>query len=206
MVRTREEARKSSAIALGGMSRRDFLKLGGTGLAGATLLGVAGCGSVFQGGQQGGAGDGSHKSIAFNLDDTIRDLDSTTTTDSVSSDVLLNVMSGLYRLDANTQPVPDMAESVEISSDKLTYTFKLREGIKWSNGDPVIADDFKYAWLRALDPKTAGQYAYIISSFVKGAGEFNTGKGSADDVAIETPDDKTLKVTLVSPAPYWLGL
>ena len=56
------------------------------------------------------------------------------------------------------------------------------------------------------DPETASLYAYIISTFVKGADEYNTGKGSPDDVAIETPDDKTLEVTLLAPAPYWLGL
>ena len=64
-------------------------------------------------------------------------------------------MSGLYRLDANTRPVPDMAEGVDISEDQLTYTFTLRDGIKWSNGDPVTSQDFEYAWLRALDPDTA---------------------------------------------------
>jgi oligopeptide transport system substrate-binding protein len=187
------------------ISRRDFLKIGGTGLAGAALLGTAGCG-VFQqgGGQQGGGGGGN--SVVWNIGDTIRDMNSTTTTDSASTDILMNVMSGLYRLDVNTKPVPDMAKSVDISEDKLTYTFTLRDGVKWSNGDPVTSQDFKYAWLRAIDPKTAGQYAYIITTFVKGANEFNTGKGSADDVAIETPDDKTLKVTLVAPSPFWLGL
>jgi oligopeptide transport system substrate-binding protein len=186
------------------ISRRDFLKISGTGLAGATLLGTAGCGVFSDSG--GGGGGGSSNSVAANLGDNVRDLDSTTTTDSASTAILDNVMEGLYRLDRNERPVPGQAKDVQVSDDGLTYTFTLRDGIKWSNGDPVTSHDFKYAWLRALDPKTAGQYAYIISTFVKGAGEFNTGKGSADDVAIETPDDKTLKVTLVSPAPYWLGL
>jgi oligopeptide transport system substrate-binding protein len=185
------------------ITRRDFLKIGGTGLAGAALLGTAGCGVFEQGGgQQGGGGN----SITVQLEGPIRDMDSTTTTDSVSSEVLQHVMDGLYRLDENTKPFPAMAESVEISDDGLDYTFTLRDGIKWSNGDPVTSHDFKYAWLRALHPDTAGQYAYIISTFVKGADELNTGKGSAEDVAIETPDDKTLKVTLLYPAPFWLGL
>src|SRR5215213_1025887 len=191
---------------LGGtqISRRDFLKISGTGLAGATLLGTAGCGVFSEGG--GGGGGGSSKSVAINLEGPIRDLDSVKTTDSVSTEVLLNVMSGLYRLDVNTRPVPDMAEKVDISSDRLNYTFTLRDGITWSNGDPVTSEDFKYAWLRALDPKTASQYAYIITTFVKGATEYNSGKGKASDVAIEAPGDKTLKVTLLAPAPYWLGL
>src|SRR5687767_6262935 len=90
-------------------SRRDFLKMGGTGLAGAAFLGTAGCGSVFQGGQNGGGGGGGGgNSVVVNLGDTIRDLNSTTTTDSVSTDILLNVMSGLYRLDPDQKPVPDM--------------------------------------------------------------------------------------------------
>ena len=204
MVRKGEWLERPAEISLSGMTRRDFLRIGGAGLAGAALLGTAGCGSVFQGGEQGG-GDVT-RYIAFNLEDTIRDLDSTTTTDSVSTDVLLNVMSGLYRLDENTRPVPDLAESVDISPDRLTYTFKLRDRIKWSNGDPVTAEDFKYAWLRALDPKTAGQYAYIISDFVEGATEFNSGKGSESDVAIDAIDDKTLEVRLADPSPFWLGL
>ena len=203
-VQSARMERPSGAIRI---SRRDFLKVGGTGLAGAALLGTAGCGVFQQGGrQQGGGGGGASKTVTVNLGDTIRDLDSTTTTDSVSTDILLNVMSGLYRLDPKQQPVPDMAEGVEISDDDLTYTFTLRDGIKWSNGDPVTSQDFKYAWLRALDPDTAGQYAYIISSFIKGAAEFNAGDGSAEDVAIETPDDKTLEATLLAPSPFWLGL
>ena len=186
------------------ITRRDFLKIGGTGLAGATLLGaVPGCG-VFE--QGGGGSEGGGNSIAVNLGDNVRDLDSTTTTDSASTAILDNVMAGLMRLDRNDRPVPEQAKDYQISDDGLTYTFTLRDGLKWSNGDPVTSHDFKYAWLRAIDPKTAGQYAYIITTFVKGADEFNTGKGSADDVAIETPDDKTIKVTLVSPSPFWLGL
>jgi oligopeptide transport system substrate-binding protein len=201
-----EEMVKKGEIRLGpGMSRGDFLKLAaGAGMGGAAMLAVPGCG-VFSGGG-GGGGGGSSKSININLEDTVRDLDSATTTDVVSTEILANVMAGLHRLDANTRPVPDMAKSVDISEDGLDYTFTLRDGIKWSNGDPVTSNDFKYAWLRVLDPKTASQYSYIISTFVKGADEYNSGKGSASDVAIETPDDKTLKVTLVAPAPYWLGL
>ena len=192
----------SGAISI---TRRDFLKIGGTSLAGATLLGaVPGCGVFQQSGGQGG--DGGGKFVAWNIGDTVRDLDSTTTTDSASTNILDNVMEGLYRLDPDEKPVPAQAESVDISDDGLTHTFTLRDGLKWSNGDPVTSQDFKYAWLRALHPDTAGQYAYILSTFIQGADEFNTGKGSAEDVAIEAPDDKTLEVTLVGPSPFWLGL
>jgi len=202
MVGTRDGSSRSVVLSRRGISRRDFLKLGGTGLAGAALLGTAGCG-VFQQGSQQGDGTGT---VSVNLEDTIRDLDSTTTTDEVSSNILVNIIEGLYRLDENARPVPAQAEKVDISEDGLTYTFTLRDGIKWSNGDAVTSQDFKYAWLRALDPDTAGQYAYIISTFVEGAADYNEGNGSPDDVAVEAPDDKTLVVTLASPSPFWLGL
>ena len=185
------------------ISRRDFLKIGGAGFVGAILLGVVpGC-DLFQ---QGGGQQGGSDSIAVNLGGNIRNLDSTTTTDSASTAILNNVMAGLMRLDRNDKPLLEQAKDYHVSDDGLTYTFTLRDGMKWSNGDPVTSHDFRYAWLRAIDPKTAGQYAYIIFEHVKGASEFNTGKGSADDVAIETPDDKTVKVTLVNPEPFWLGL
>src|SRR5215207_1392882 len=181
------------------LTRKDFLKIG------VTLLGTAGCGSLF-GGEQGGSGGGDSKTITLNLRDTIRDLDTTTTTDEVSLNIIVNIIEGLYRLDENARPVPGQAEKVDISEDGLTYTFTLRDGIKWSNGDPVTSQDFKYAWLKVLNPDTASQYSYIISTFVEGAADYNEGKGSPDDVAVEAPDDKTLEVKLVSPAPFWLGL
>ena len=200
MVRKRGEP---AVPARRGITRRDFLKIGGTGLAGAALLGTAGCG-IFQ--QQGGGQADGSRTVSVNLEDTIKDLDSTTTTDEVSSNILVNVIEGLYRLDENARPVPAQAKGVQISDDGLTYTFTLRDGIEWSNGDPVTSRDFRYAWLKALDPETAGQYAYIIAQFVRGAAEYNEGKGAAEDVAIEAPDDRTLEVRLVSPSPFWLGL
>ena len=209
MTIKRERPMRAKRLDLSQLSRRDFLRMGGTGLAGAALLGSAGCGSLFGGGQgggNGGGGGGGGNSITINLEDAIRDLNSTTTTDSVSTNVLLNVMDGLYRLDENTEPQPAIAEGVEISDDQLNYTFTLRDGVEWSDGSPVTAQDFEYAWLRALDPETAGQYAFIIGQFVEGGTEFNAGEGSRGDVGIRATDDKTLEVTLAAPAPFFLGL
>lgn len=206
---TTGRARAQRRVLETGISRRDFLKIGGTGLAGAALLGTAGCG-VFEGdggqGNGGGGGGGGGGTLSFNLRADIPDLNSTTTTDTVSFDVLNNVMEGLYRLDEDEQPVPAMAEDVQISDDQLTYTFTLRDGIEWSNGEPVTSQDFKYTWLRAIDPETAGQYSFIVSEYIEGGAEFAAGEGSRDDVAIETPDDKTLEVTLANPTPFFLGL
>lgn len=201
-MRMREEGVRRAL----GMSRRDFLKLSGTGLAGAALLGTAGCGSVFGGGQNGGGGGAGSSTFNLNLTAEIPELDSVLTSDTVSFDVLTNVMEGLYRLDPDNEPQPAVAEGVELSNGDLTYTFTLRDGVKWSNGDPVTSHDYKYAWMRVLDPESAATYAYIISTFVEGADEYNTKKGSAEDVAIETPDDKTISVTLVAKSPFFLQL
>lgn len=192
------------------------MKLSGAGLAGVGLMGTAGCG-VFGGGSQGGGGGGNSKAITVNLQDSIRGLDSAANvTDEVSFNVLVNSIEGLYRLDEDALPVPGQAEDVQISEDGLEHTFTLRDGITWSNGDPVTSNDFRFAWLKALDPDTAGQYAYIIAQFIAGGNDFNSGPSSEEDqeqhdqlresVAIEAPDDKTLRVTLESPAPFWLGL
>ena len=192
----------------GRMSRRRFLKLGGAGLARMGLMGLSGCG-VFQseeggGGQQGGGGGGN--TFSYDLKADIPDLNSTTTTDSVSFVILTNVMEGLYRLDENEEPQPALAEGVEVSDDGLDYTFTLRDGLTWSDGEPLTAEHFRYAFVRAVDPETAGQYAFIVSDFIRGAAEFAAGEGSAEDVAVEAVDEKTLRVSLANPAPFFLGL
>lgn len=97
-----------------------------------------------------------------------------------------------------------MAESWEVSEDGLTYTFKLRDA-KWSDGEPVKAQDFEFAWKRALDPTTAAEYAYQMY-YLKGGEAFNSGEGSIDDVGVKAIDDKTLEVVLESPTPYFLEL
>ena len=126
------------------------------------LVLLVGCGAFQE------QGTGQH-TLRFNLQAEIPDLDSTTTADVVSAGVLNNVMEGLYRLDEDEQPQPAMAKSVEISDDKLTYIFTLRDGVRWSNGDPVTAQDFEYAWLRAMDPETAGQISSLVSGYIRGA-------------------------------------
>ncbi len=88
-----------------------------------------------------------------------------------------------------------------ILKDGLTYTYTLRDA-QWENGDPVTADDFEYAWKWALDPENASDYAYQLY-YIEGAEAYNTGEGSADDVAVTAVDEKTLEVNLVNPTPYF---
>ncbi|MEK5071384.1 peptide ABC transporter substrate-binding protein [Sporosarcina sp. FSL K6-1508] len=137
----------------------------------------------------------------------IPSVDSSLVEDAVGFNVLNNVMEGLYRLDENSLPVPAMAESeAEISEDGLTYTFKLRDA-EWSNGTPVTAHDFVYAWQRAIDPATASPYGpYMMDGMVKGATEIGKKEAELSDLGITATDDKTLVVELVRPVPYFLSL
>ena len=125
-------------------------------------------------------------------------------TDTTSGVILTNTFEGLTTLDADARPVAAAAESWEVSEDLKTYTFKLRDA-KWSNGDPVVAGDFEYAWKWALNPDNLSEYASILYS-IKGATAYNNGEGSADDVGVKAEDDKTLVVTLENPTPYFLEL
>jgi len=123
--------------------------------------------------------------------------------DTTSSAILINVFEGLTVSDADGKPTPGIAEDWKISDDKKTYTFKLRDA-KWSNGDPVVAGDFEYAWKWALNPENLSAYASIFYP-IKGAKDYHNG-GSADGVGIKAEDDKTLVVTLENPTPYFLEL
>ena len=161
-----KRVRPSNVLVGTQLSRRDFLKMSGTGLAGAALLGTAGCG-VFE--QSGGGGGGGGNALNVNFAAEIRYLDSALATDEISFEILVNTMEGLYRLDPDQKPVPAAAEGAEVSDDGLTCTFTLRDGIVWSNGDRVTSRDYKYAWLKVLNPDTASEYSYIISIRLCGA-------------------------------------
>lgn len=119
--------------------------------------------------------------------------------------ILENVFEGLMTFDENGELVEGMAESYELSEDELTYTFTLRDGITWSNGDPVTAEDFEFTWKRALDPELGANYANILY-YIEGGEAYNTGEGSRDDVAVKAVDEKTLEVTLERPTAYFLEL
>ena len=111
--------------------------------------------------------------------------------------LLIHGFEGLMNLDENGTPIPGQAESYEMSEDGLTYTFKLRDGIKWSDGKEITAQDFLYSWNRAIDPMTAADYEYMFESI---AGY------SEGQLKVEAPDDKTIVVELVAATPYFLEL
>ncbi|MBP2071142.1 peptide ABC transporter substrate-binding protein [Thermoanaerobacterium butyriciformans] len=165
---------------------------------------LAGCGGSAS---NSASNRGNDKQVLnLNLTQEPPTLDPQKATDVVSIDILTEVLDGLtrYDKDGKIKPGSGLAKSWDISNDGLTYTFHLRDA-KWSDGNPITAEDFEYAWKRALDPNTASQYAYQLF-YIKGAEEYNSGKGSADQVAVKALDDKTLQVTLKAPTPQFLGL
>ncbi|CAM4244293.1 peptide ABC transporter substrate-binding protein [Bacillus manliponensis] len=135
----------------------------------------------------------------------IPSMDSAKATDAVSFLVLNNVMEGLYRLDKDNKPTPGVAESHEKSEDGKVYTFKLRKDAKWSNGDPVTANDFVFAWKRLVNPDTAAEYAFIAND-IKNAKAISEGKAAPDTLGVTAVDDHTFKVELENPIPYFIEL
>jgi len=124
--------------------------------------------------------------------------------DTTSAAIIRATFDGLTRIGADGKAHESAAESYTISEDMLTYTFKIRDA-KWSNGDPVTAKDFEYAWKRALDPVTASNYAYQLY-YVKNGEKANKKEVSLDDVGVKALDDKTLEVKLENPTPFFLEL
>ncbi len=110
----------------------------------------------------------------------------------------VNMFEGLYTYDAEGQLQPALAENTEVSEDGLTYTFTLRDGLKWSDGTDLTAKDFEYSWKRAAAPETGADYGYMFDAIAK------TEDGALDVTASE--DGKTLTVKLVAPCAYFLDL
>ncbi len=127
-------------------------------------------------------------------------------TDQVGMRICSALFEGLCRIDQAGKPQPGMAQRWEVSGDRRQYTFHLRSGTLWSNGDAVTAHDFVRSWRRVLDPATGADYAsqfYVIA----GARAFN--EGAAQDfstVGVKALDDRTLAVTLENPTPYFIDL
>ncbi|MGM0898569.1 MAG: peptide ABC transporter substrate-binding protein [Bacillota bacterium] len=134
-------------------------------------------------------------------------MDSVLADDAVSFTMLNNAGEGLYRLDEQNAAVPAMAEGEpEISEDGLSYTFKLRDA-NWSDGSPVTAHDFVFAWQRAADPATGSTYGpYMMAGTIKNAAAIAQGELDKSELGITAQDDQTLVVSLERPIPYFLSL
>ncbi len=131
-------------------------------------------------------------------------MDTARATDTDSGQVMRNVFEGLYNLGEGNKPVPGVAKSHEVSGDKTKYTFHLRDS-KWSNGTPVTAKDFVFAWQRAVDPATASEYAFLFFD-IKNATKINNKELPADQLGVKAVDDHTFEVELERPVPYFISL
>jgi len=119
--------------------------------------------------------------------------------------VLRDLYDGLTILNAQGKAIPGVAHSWDISDDGTIYTFHLREDAKWSNGDPVTAADFQFAFRRLMDPQTAAGYASLLF-IIKNAQDIAGGAMPVEQLGVEAVDDHTLTITLNAPAPYFLEL
>jgi len=166
---------------------------------------AAGCG-----GGNGAGGDGGgviDQVITINWGAEPPSLDPGLATDTTSSDVLLNIMDPLVKLGDNLEPVPNLAESWDVTNGGKTVTFHLRNDGKWTNGDPVTAKDYEWSWKRTISPDLAADYAYQFFGIV-GAEDYNSCKSGCaamrDKVGIKATDDHTLRVELTSPQPWFV--
>jgi oligopeptide transport system substrate-binding protein len=122
---------------------------------------------------------------------------------ATESAVISRVFEPLLTFDKDLKPQPAAATSFDVSPDGKTYTFHLRQGAKYSDGQPVKAQDFEYSFKRILDPNTAAEYASFFSDAgIVGAADYNAGKGSADQVGVKATDDNTLQIQLENPIGY----
>ena len=131
------------------------------------------------------------------------DLNTTTSTDAVSGMILDHVMQGLLTYDPKGKLVGGVAERWELRNHGAT--FWLREDALWSDGTPVTAHDFVFAWRKVLEPATASTYGFIMFPILN-AREVSEGEKPSSRLGVRAVDDRTLEVTFHQPCPYFLGL
>lgn len=174
-------------------------------------------GKENDGGNKGSTDNGngsSNSEQVLNLSTTadFTSLDIHHASDAPSFDALYQMHAGLMTFDKEGNFIPDLAASEPTANDDLTvYTFTLRDGLEWSNGEPITADDFVYSWKRAVNPDTASEYAFIYeSAFIKNASEIMNPDsdlyGKVDELGIQALDEKTVEITLDKPTPYFVSL
>src|SRR6185295_4768941 len=152
-----------------------------------------------------GAGAPKDGVLVFNGGAEPQSLDPALSRDIAGYKILMHLYEGLVMPDAKDgAPRPALAERWDLSEDGRTWTFHLRPA-KWSNGDPVTAGDFVYAWRRTVDPKTASAYAHRMY-VVDGAREAVKGSAPPSSLGVRAVDDRTLEVKLVRRTPYFLQL
>jgi oligopeptide transport system substrate-binding protein len=145
--------------------------------------------------------------LTFALNNQPDGFDPSITNNSFASPFLNNVFEGLVTYDTQDGSlIPGNAESWTISDDGLTYTFTLREGLKWSDGSPLTAQDYLYTFQRILTPATGAQYLNLVTEYITGAQAYYDGTGDVEGLGVKAPDERTLILTLAAPAPFYLSI
>ncbi len=153
------------------------------------------------------AATGALEEVVVAFDADLSTMDHHIATDGNSFIMQSMCYSGLTSLDAKGTPVNELAESVDVSEDGLVYTFHISPDANWSNGTPVTANDFVYAWQRLANPDLASEYAFILETIhVVNATEVVAGEMPVTDLGVKAVDDKTFEVTLSLPCDFLLGL
>ena len=190
--------KKFMAVALAGAMSLSMVACGSS-------SGTTGTGTNSGAEQQGGVsypGTPDADMITVDLRAEPPELNSLLTSDVASGDILREVISGLYKLDANDNPVEDLATETTVSKDGKTYTMKLRQDAKWSNGEPVTAHDFVFAYQKMCDKKTASVYGFIVYENLENGLDVYEGKKDPSELGVKAIDDYTLEVTFTNPIPY----
>jgi oligopeptide transport system substrate-binding protein len=178
-------------------------------LLAAAALAAGGCGGGGGASSSGGStgATASEQTITIGWGAEPPSLDPGLATDVTSSNILLNIMDPLVLLGDDLEPVPGLAESWDVSKDGTTVTFHLRSDGKWTNGDPVTAEDFEWSWKRTISPELAADYAYQFYGIV-GAADYNACEKNCDalrdKVGVQAVDPRTLKVLLTSAQPWFV--
>ena len=188
------------------VSRRDFLKGGALGMAIVSGAALAGCDNG--GGEQTPAGgDSGSKGVGIAVATAPITLDPLAALDTISMTFISQGLECLFEKDAEGEIKPAACESYKVSDDQLTWTFTLRDAT-WSNGDPVVADDFICSWQRnaQADSGVADFQYQIEMAAIKNYAAVLDGSADVSELGISAPDDKTIVIELEHPVPFMLDL
>ena len=186
-------------------------------LAIAGAMALSGCGGSKSGGEGTKNGDTTQtavgkKILTIQLGPDVESIDPALNSAVDGANYILFAFDNLLKMDKDGKVVPGLAEKYEVSDDQLTWTFHLRDGLKWSDGSALTADDFVYSWQRLVDPNVAAPYAQTVLGMVEGYDDA-IGRPDADGnttvdpdptkLKVEAPDEKTLIVHMAKPTPYF---
>ncbi len=172
----------------------------------ALVFSLAACGSNEEAKGDESSSQGGEKVLRLIKNIDLSSMDAQVTTDGLAFEVITSCTDGLYYMNNGGILVPALAADTKVSEDGLKYTFTLKDA-KWSNGDPVTANDFVFAWKRLGDPEVASGYSYMLDvAGIKNGHEVRKGEVPVDQLGVSAPDDKTFVVELERVVPFFLSL